>query len=91
MTNLCRPAEALEVIKSLLRCEFERKAVKEPGSILRGASLAAKMSSRHARVVGASYLSDLFSDWVKSAQVRHVWSRVALLFSQKNNNRICLN
>ncbi len=68
MTNLCRPAETLEVIKSLLRVEFERKAAKEPGSILRGASLAAKMSSRHARTVGTAYLADLFAQWMRAAQ-----------------------
>jgi hypothetical protein len=63
--SLCRPVETLEVIKSLLRSEFERKALKEPGSILRGASLAAKMSSRHARTVGSAYLCDLFHDWIE--------------------------
>jgi hypothetical protein len=68
VANLCRPAETLEVIKSLLRVEFERKAAKESGSILRGASLAAKMSSRHARAVGTSYLAELFSQWIRSAQ-----------------------
>ena len=68
MANLCGPAETLEVIKSLLRVEFERKAAKEPGSILRGASLAAKMSSRHARIVGTAYLAELFAQWMQSAQ-----------------------
>jgi hypothetical protein len=58
----------LEVIKSLLRVEFERKAAKESGSILRGASLAAKMSSRHARAVGAAYLTELFAQWMRLAQ-----------------------
>ena len=49
----------------MLREEFELKASKEPGSILRGASLAAKMSSRHARSVGTPYLKELLSAWIE--------------------------
>jgi hypothetical protein len=68
LATLCRPLEALEVIKSLLQSEFERKASKEPGSILRGASLAAKMSSRHARTVGSAYLCELFKGWIEKVK-----------------------
>ncbi len=59
------------MIKSLLRSEFERKALKEPGSILRGASLAAKMSSKHSRAVGSEYMCALFKDWIEEVKSLH--------------------
>ncbi len=51
-----------------MQAEFERKHAKEAGSILRGASLASKMSSKVARGVGQDYLCELFGPWVKKVE-----------------------
>jgi hypothetical protein len=68
MGSLCSPSETLHVVLSLMQTEFERKHKKEAGSILRGASLASKMSSKLSRTGGQDYLVQLFTPWLKKVE-----------------------
>jgi hypothetical protein len=62
--SLSSQSELLSLVKVLMEHEFESKHQTEPGSILRGNSLATSLASKVIHAAAASYLAELLNPWL---------------------------